>query len=145
MKGSLLNGNLLNEGEKTSTGIYKVIFKRSMLYQRPIFTEYLKKKERDKKKCFNNIYTYAFWLKITGTNCTSFLQHLLSLYIYTHYPVNTKAIFLTQLLIVMYYTALRGLARTSRHSYSLQTKITNPIEGEEGNSAFCIDVIKNIA
>lgn len=43
----------------------------------------LKKKERDKKKCFNNIYTYAFWLKITGTNCTSFLQHLLSLYIYT--------------------------------------------------------------
>lgn len=49
MKGSLLNGNLLNEGEKTSTGIYKVIFKRSMLYQRPIFTEYLKKKERDKK------------------------------------------------------------------------------------------------
>lgn len=83
MKGSLLNGNLLNEGEKSSTGIYKVIFKRSMLYQRPIFTEYLKKKERDKKKCFNNIYTYAFWLKITGTNCTSFLQHLLSLYIYT--------------------------------------------------------------
>lgn len=50
MKGSLLNGNLLNEGEKSSTGIYKVIFKRSMLYQRPIFTEYLKKKERDKKK-----------------------------------------------------------------------------------------------
>lgn len=45
----------------------------------------------------------------------------------------------------MYYTALRGLARTSRHSYSLQTKITNPIEGEEGNSDFCIDVIKNIA
>lgn len=44
MKGSLLNGNLLNEGEKTSTGIYKVIFKRSMLYQRAIFTEYLKKK-----------------------------------------------------------------------------------------------------
>lgn len=83
MKGSLLNGNLLNEGEKTSTGIYKVIFKRSMLYQRPIFTEYFKKKREIKKKCFNNIYTYAFWLKITGTNCTSFLQHLLSLYIYT--------------------------------------------------------------
>lgn len=49
MKGSLLNGNLLNEGEKTSTGIYKVIFKRSMLYQRPIFTEYLKKKREIKK------------------------------------------------------------------------------------------------
>lgn len=56
MKGSLLNGNLLNEGEKSSTGIYKVIFKRSMLYQRPIFTEYLKKKERDKKKNASIIY-----------------------------------------------------------------------------------------
>lgn len=57
MKGSLLNGNLLNEGEKTSTGIYKVIFKRSMLYQRPIFTEYLKKK-REKNASIIYILTH---------------------------------------------------------------------------------------
>lgn len=32
MKGSFFNGNLLNEGEKISIGIYKVIFKCLMLY-----------------------------------------------------------------------------------------------------------------
>lgn len=31
-----------------------------------------KKKERDKKKCFNNIYIYVFWFKIIGINCISF-------------------------------------------------------------------------